>query len=1174
MKGSSGGPSAGRGRVAARSALGIVVTALCAFVLFGGGSMGALAQVLPAQTTESPSPSPSESETAQPEPTETTPPEPTGPSIALLNPAVEYHPGLADSNPTTDDIPRISDKFDGANETYHVVATTKQAPAGAVVEAFWQPSGGGEASIGRLTKVDGASGTWELHWDIPETLSGDGTLVVKLFNGTNELAKDSEEAIIDNEEETVEIAWPTNGGKLGFFKPKIGAWRGVIEGTASQFAQRVYVYYTTTSVGNKAVEYKPCVGDTLGTSFVAPAAAAAGSNFRTWTLTCTLQGKDVPSQLTGVAAMAGETDNPLQPGASGLITNEAGDAHRVVGYQQQPANMTISIAPVQPTALSAAYPTADAQQAGNDCLEFDLTVLDQLDRPVQGANVDIHLQGPSDEVGFGDEANTTHGSSGDKSPDADAHEKEEAWDCDSPGDRFGEQGEHELPGQDDLKHNESAPTGTGLSGPSGIKPGQFRFHIFSPDAGRTKITAWVDEKPLKNENDLRGADNDKLTDGEARVRYEAQWLAGPARVRLNPASETFITSECSAVTVSVRGGRTPVEGANVDIHATGPTDGLDFCDPVNGGDNRPPDLGEHDPEDDEESTHDPESEGSPRTTHTEGETDDSGSFVIGLVSPDNGDTTVQAWVDGSKGADNDVQATTEATGTGSYSWATSAADASVHFLNPSGYGDGSGDNVSTNNDGNGFFHIITRVDLPSLVPGVEILISSDGTSFSKIGDAVRIGQSDVYQFQWTATNIEEGSYTLRARITGTDRFEDREINLDNALNTVELSRPLNNEVIAFIDQTATVAGTASAEATGVTFYYTSTAARDANDPEAWTECGTVELAGGDAPQSFEGECTLAEGDQAGTVSGIAAIADTCDPLLGCEAPVGGAVHESGDAHRAFGLDSTPIVGINPASAEGEAGTCQRIVVDVEDQAGGAVPNANVDVHLDGPGGNVHFCKPEGSSSNNDAPEEGDHTPVSGHPDEAAHQNSEVVHTEGTTGSNGRFVVGIVSNRTGTSNLTAWVDQTEDDQEGSDESLAEARFKWVDAGRCTRSGTGGDDVLVGTGGDDRLCGLGGNDVINGRGGNDVVIGGGGRDIVRGNAGNDTLVGGAGGDSMVGGAGRDRVKGGSGPDVLSGKGGRDTLRGGSNNDNLKGGSGSDTCYGNTGQDRFNGCERQQQ
>lgn len=1156
-------------RGAARAVLAAVVAGVALFALFAGGPRGALAQVLPMQTTESPTGEPSESPTGepseQPSPTET--PEPTGPAVTLLNPAAEYQPGL---DQTGDETPKISDKFDGVNETFHIAAVTRGAPQGAIVEAFWQPSGGGETSIGTLTRLDDGAGAWGLEWDVPEDLSGAGTMVVKLFNGTNELAIDSEAAEIDNNEETVEIGWPTNGGRLGWFKPKGGNWRAAIEGTTSRFAQRVFVYYTTSPNGSQPV-YKNCAA----TTYVNPPAAAAGTNFRRWTFTCELAGTDVPSDLTGIAAVATETDNPIQPGASGLLTNESGDAHRVVGYAQEVEDMTLSIAPAHPATVSAAYPTGDAQEAGNDCLEFNITVLDGLERPVQGANVDIHLQGPGDEAGFGDEGAAAHGSSSSRPPNDGGHENEEGWDCDSPGARFGDQGEHELPDRDDVKHIESTTTGTGMSGPTGIRPGQFRFHIFSEEPGRSFLTAWVDEEPLKKETGVRDADDDVRGPGEASDTYEAQWLAGPTQVRLVPSSDSFVTGSCNQVTVSVRGGRTPVEGANVDVHATGPTNDLDFCDPPGASPNRAPEDGSHDDEDSGEGSHPPEDPDGSSTQHTEGETDDSGAFVIGLRSPADGDTTLQAWVDGGRGSDNDVQDSGEPSGNGGYTWASSADDATVRFLNPSGYGDGAGYNVSVAEDGNEFFHIITRVDLPSLIDGVEILVSSDdGASFSKIGDAVRIGQSDVYQFQWTAP-IDEGSYTLRARIVGTDRSDDAEIDLDNSLNTVELSRPANNEAVAFVEQTATVEGTASAEAEGATFYYAQTAARDVNDAAAWTECGTVELeAPGDAPQQFQGDCTLAEGDQAGSVTGIAAIADTCDPLAGCDPPLGAVMHESGDAHRAFGLDSTPIVGLRPAGGEGAKGTCQRIVVDVEDQAGGGVPGADVDVHLDGPGGNVHFCNPDGSFDNRDAPNEGNHAPVQGNSDEGRHQNSGIVHTEGQTGSNGRFVVGIVAKRNGTSRVTAWVDETENDVEDGHESSAKATFRWVDAGRCTVRGTGGDDVLDGTPGNDRICGLGGDDVIDGRGGNDVIIGGGGRDIIRGGRGKDRLIGGKGDDSLVGGAGNDLIKGGKGHDVLSGKGGRDTLRGGPGNDNLKGGSGRDRCFGNGGADKFRGCERQQQ
>ena len=1179
MKQKLGGSSATPKRTAARTALVAVVAGLCLFVLFGTGPMGALAQVVALQTTGTPTESPSGSPTSSPsespteEPTESpspTPSVPSGPTVVLINPAIEHEPpfGVVGPAPET---PKISEKFDGRDETYHLVAITKQAPQNATVEAYWTPSGGAEVSIGSLTRLEDRRDTWELHWDVPDTLSGDGTVTVKLFNGASaELSTDSEDATIDHAEETVEIGWPTNGGQLGWHKPRGGAWRAVVEGTASQSAQRVYVMYTTSAIGTQP-EYKNCTE----TGFIAPPAPPAGTTFRTWSITCELEGKDTPADLTGIAATASETDNPAQPGGTGFVTGESSDAHRVVGYMQEPALMNVTIAPVQPATTSAAYPTAEAQQAGNDCLEFDVTVTDHLDRPVQGANVDIHLRGPSDEAGFGDEASAANGSSADKVPDAGNHETEAGWDCDSPGDRIGEQGEHEDPTANDLKHVEST-AGTGLSGPTGIRPGQFRFHLFSPDPGRTNLTAWVDDKPLKNQANTRAQDNDELDEAEPSAATQAQWLAGPATVRLNPASATFISGECSPVTVQVRGGRTRIEGANIDIHATGPSSSLDFCTPPDAADTRAPDLGGHDEEDEHESTHPPASEGSPTTQHTEGETDDSGTFVIGLLSTSDGDTTLQAWIDGTKGQDNDAPATSEPTADGTYAWASSVEDATVRFLNPSGYGDGAGDNVSVQQDANGFFHIVTRVDVPDLVTGVDILISDNGTSFSKLGDAARVGQSEVFQFQWSVGSLPDGAYTLRAQIEGTEKVDDREITIDKGLNTVELTDPGLNGVAAFVEQKATIAGVASAAATGATFYYTTTAPRDPNEAETWTECGSVTLEGtGDAPQQFQGECTLAEGDQPGTVTGIAAIADTCDPDFGCpdDTPLGALVHETGDAHRVFGFDTQPIVGISPTKGEGAKGTCQRILIDVEDQSGGSIPNADVDIHLDGPSENVHFCDPEGQSDNRSAPEEGQHTPVSGQPDEAVHQNSDTVHTEGRTGSNGRFVVGIVSKAKGKSRLTVWVDQTENDTEDDAESAATTTFTWVDAGRCTQSGTAGDDVLRGTSGNDRLCGLGGDDVIEGRGGRDVLVGGGGRDILRGESDADAISGGAGADTLVGGGGNDSLRGGNDQDALAGKGGRDTLRGGANNDTLKGGEGSDRCFGGGGSDEYGGCEQQQ-
>ncbi len=103
-------------------------------------------------------------------------------------------------------------------------------------------------------------------------------------------------------------------------------------------------------------------------------------------------------------------------------------------------------------------------------------------------------------------------------------------------------------------------------------------------------------------------------------------------------------------------------------------------------------------------------------------------------------------------------------------------------------------------------------------------------------------------------------------------------------------------------------------------------------------------------------------------------------------------------------------------------------------------------------------------------------------------------------------------------------------------------------KCTRTGTGGPDVLRGTRGRDVLCGGGGNDRMIGVGGNDVLRGGPGRDRAWGGAGRDRLFGGANADRLDGGPGPDLVDGGAGSDVLIGGPGRDQLLGGPGGDRI--------------------------
>ena len=1084
-----------------------------------------------------------------------------------MNPSEVPSPALNPGD-QIDPMRKVSDKFDGADEAFHVVAVTRQEPAGATVEAFFAPSGAADVRVGTLRRLGDSPDTWELFWEIPDDFpQGAGDFKVKMFNRSGaEIGADAETVEVNTEEETVEILAPGNDDRLGFFKPKDGEWRTAIDGTASPQTSRIYAFYSVTPIG-VSPEWKNCNVGTTTSNFLALSGTGESRPFQfSCALNPTEEDKDLPSQVTGFAIVATESDNPVAPGGPGVLTQESADIHRVRGFAQDPHQTSVSIVPVQSGTTSAAYPSPQHREKGTGCLVFDALVVDQFDRPVVGASVDVHLVGPDDDAGFG-----VTGSSN-KFPDKGSHEREAAYDC--AGERTEFQGEHQDPDGPDVKHRESL-TGTGLS-PAGVSPGAFRFSIFSPTAGIAQLTAWVDDRQLANESGTRELDSDTLGEAESSGTLQGYWLAGPAKLNFIPNSATALTGTCQAYSVSVRGGRSPVPGVNVDVHATGPNNDLDFCNP--GGSSREaPELGEHQAEDAGEAQHPSEDPEVPNTQHSEGQTDDTGQFVIGLTSPVDGETTLQGWVDGLEGQDNDVRATAEVTGTGTTTWASSVDDATIRFVNPSGYADDAGNNVSNKLDVNNFFHVVTRVDLPNLIDGVDILISSDGgASFSKLpGEASRVGTSDTWEYQWVTDNIDAGSYVLRAQIRNTERFEDREIEVDNDLNTLDIASPANNASAPFVERETTVTGTASADAEGVAFYYTKTAPRDTRDAEQWTQCGAIELPAAEEPQPFEGQCALAEDDQASAVTGIAAITTFCDPIFGCNPDeLGSTTGESGDAHRVIGTDSTPVMRITPQNGEGGAGSCQRIVVDIEDETGQPIGNENVDVHLQGPIERVHFCTPDAGGSDRDGPEEGGHTVEAGEQDEAFHQGTGVRHTEGTTGPSGRFIFGITSRALGRSTLTVWLDRGDNDELDSGEETERATFRWVKSTACTKTGTAGDNVIVGTPGPDRLCGLGGNDVIDGKGGNDVLIGGGGRDILRGNNGRDRASGGGGRDTLIGGGGNDVLSGGGDNDILSGKAGRDSLRGRRGNDNLDGGRNRDSCVGGSGRDRFRSCENQRQ
>lgn len=1103
---------------------------------------------------------------------------PTGPSIKLLNPSGAYDPGLFPETqaPVTDD-PKISDKFDGIDNAYHVVAAVSGAPSGAIVEAAIQYEGANEITVGELSPVPDNPNVYELFWDVPDGLSsGSATFVVRLFgqtsNGTDEVANDSVAVDVEHKdgdppteaEETAEWTWPSQNGPLGFYKPRGGQWRTFVEGFASASTVRVLFAYSTTPLG-KAPKFTSCSGQ------ITPGSAV--NNRKPFSGQCALTGKDLPTQVTSLVVIAADIDN-THSGALAALSMDAADVHVVKPYVQTPDQMTLSLLPFPgPSNFDGTSPPDRGRRvAGDGCVAWTADVQDPLHRPVIGANIDVHLTGPNDSIQFGDDDDTGEAPGTFKNPDKGSHTVENGTYCNDPPDSSGGSGggqpqaEHNVPGGNDIKHRESVG-GTGVGGGAG--PGQWKFYLYSETPGFTDITAWIDDEDIATLDEMRPADTDTLDPGEPVATARAQWYPQAPTLDFVPLGASGAVGSCTKFTLRARGGSAPIPGINVDIHAQGPNGDLDFCDPGDGTAHRAPDLGDHNAEDGGESS---DKASSPPIQHTEGETDAAGNFVLGVVSPATGDTTLSAWIDGEKGFDNDVRATAEPSASATMTWATSATESKVSFLNPSPYGDATF--VSNKKDVDVTYHIVTRVDSAIPVQGVELQLGTGtGADFEKSADlglATQVAGSDTWELQWPAA-VDDDTYTLRAHIVGTSSVADQEITVNNEGSltdptdaqdeTVELTRPLNAAPVAFSRGATPVEGVASAGADALDLFY-SKAGGNATPPSgSWIACGTVDLSGASTVQTFKGTCKINPQDQAFQVTAIAALAfdcmepfpgNNCDTTVDPDTGIRQGANDSGDAHRIFGFEASPLVGLSPAENEDATGGCAKFVMRVTDQTGQALTGQNVDVHLTGPEETPNFCDPaDGSASPRRAPDQGGHSVVSGHGDQGAHVSDgpDTQHTEGETNAQGAFVFGVKGNEPGDSRIEAFIDRNDNDVQDPEDGQDSALMHWVSPNACTQTGTAHGDVLTGTTGFDRICGRGGNDVIRGMGGNDVLLGAGGADVIKGGRGNDRASGGAGSDRLFGNAGNDSLKGGSGKDVLNGGAGRDACKTGPGRDKTR-------------------------
>lgn len=422
----------------ARSILFGIVAAVVAFVLFASGPN--LAFSIAAQQT-------------------TTPP---GGNASPGTYRVEF------LNPSGDNgNENISDKSDGSDTAYHLVAWINQVPPDASVEfRYFDTNEDREVSIGQATQT-GIPDTFHLFWDVPPSVPDDQetTLYAILYSGDTEVDRDTENDFYINSQdpvestppqdfsdpayETVEITYPANGGAWGLFTPRDRATAGIINATWSEGTIAIRVAYTVSAPGTEPSWV------TCGEEYVED----AGDGIR-----CSLSSQHKGHQVTGLAAFAASEEDPL----FGFI-EDTGDGHRVQAYEQVPGSVTLDQA------------TQDNAAVGSCSRIFLATVRDQFSIPITNANLDVHARGPVDEIAFDSGASA----SPNKRPDI-GHGSEAARDCsEDPPAAGGTQGDHQDPALD-TKHIETAAArGT-------EDDGQWTFQLYSPAAGTTDFTVFAD----------------------------------------------------------------------------------------------------------------------------------------------------------------------------------------------------------------------------------------------------------------------------------------------------------------------------------------------------------------------------------------------------------------------------------------------------------------------------------------------------------------------------------------------------------------------------------------------------------------------------------------------------------------------------------------------------------
>lgn len=460
------------------------------------------------------------------------------PTIAFLNPssfATAGERGIIVSDATPNAGPGCCDSAEGR---YHLSAWVANAPPGSTVFFSAVQRQVDIEITDTQAAADGA--TWETDWDIPsEIVDGPATLRAHLVLNEQEIAVAEQPVTILRVQAATQIQYPTPGGQFGMYSPLADALPdagaatrtppiGVVDAQYHEDTDidRLRVFYSTSAPGTTP-KWTVCGTETL---------TGASNGLR-----CTLAKPEDMGQVTAVAAV---TNDSPPSGPYEARQNQSGDAV-AVGDNYEQVLTSFDLASEGAQIIDRAVPSN-----AFPCSDTETVVLtDQVGRAIAGANVDVHAEGPSDNLKFDHDSLEIWTDV--QAPDRGTHSTESSYDCfTNPANSDpGEQGEHQRFGAPDRKHAETQAGGTS-------DLGTLSFALRSTVEGVTDWTAWVDET-----DDGCLVNDDAFTMGELFVTGSIGWTQSSGDPEVSPYETLVPCAGPPPGTEPPPGGEPPLDGS-------------------------------------------------------------------------------------------------------------------------------------------------------------------------------------------------------------------------------------------------------------------------------------------------------------------------------------------------------------------------------------------------------------------------------------------------------------------------------------------------------------------------------------------------------------------------------------------------------------------------------------